>query len=83
MRRQKLEDSGIILFKDASTNKGGVTSSSFEVQAALSMKDQEFMELMTIQNNEIPEFYKMYVEDIIKKVEEKANMEFEYIWNEH
>ena len=83
MRRQKLEDSGIILFKDASTNKGGVTSSSFEVQAALSMQDQEFMELMTIQNNEIPEFYKMYVEDIIKKVEEKANMEFEYIWNEH
>lgn len=29
--RQKLEDSGIILFKDASTNKGGVTSSSYEV----------------------------------------------------
>jgi glutamate dehydrogenase len=37
--RQKIEDSGIILFKDASTNKGGVTSSSFEVQAALSMQD--------------------------------------------
>ncbi|MFO0131282.1 MAG: hypothetical protein ACK52J_01570 [bacterium] len=29
--RKKLEDSGVILFKDASTNKGGVTSSSYEV----------------------------------------------------
>lgn len=29
--RKKLEDAGIILFKDASTNKGGVTSSSYEV----------------------------------------------------
>ena len=28
---KKLEDAGIILFKDASTNKGGVTSSSYEV----------------------------------------------------
>ena len=37
--RKKLEDSGVILFKDSSTNKGGVTSSSFEVQAALSLTD--------------------------------------------
>jgi glutamate dehydrogenase len=29
--RKKLEDAGVILFKDSSTNKGGVTSSSFEV----------------------------------------------------
>ena len=29
--RKKLESSGVILFKDSSTNKGGVTSSSFEV----------------------------------------------------
>lgn len=40
--RKKLEDSGVILFKDASTNKGGVTSSSYEVQAAMSFKDEEF-----------------------------------------
>lgn len=31
--RMILEDAGIILFKDASTNKGGVTSSSLEVLA--------------------------------------------------
>jgi len=35
--RPKLQDRGIILFKDASTNKGGVTSSSMEVLAALSI----------------------------------------------
>lgn len=35
--RKKLIDSGVILFKDASTNKGGVTSSSYEVQAAISL----------------------------------------------
>lgn len=29
--RKKLESSGVILFKDSSTNKGGVTSSSYEV----------------------------------------------------
>jgi len=34
-----MADQNIILFKDASTNKGGVTSSSFEVQAALSLDD--------------------------------------------
>jgi glutamate dehydrogenase len=71
------------LFKDSSTNKGGVTSSSFEVQAALSLLDQEFMKLMTVQNDKIDEFYKNYVHDICMKVEEKAQLEFEYIWNEH
>jgi glutamate dehydrogenase len=37
-----LEDAGILLFKDASTNKGGVTSSSLEVLAGLAMDDIEF-----------------------------------------
>lgn len=41
------------------------------------------MKLMTVQNNEIPEFYQKYVEDIIIAVEQKATMEFEYIWNAH
>jgi glutamate dehydrogenase len=40
--RAVLEDAGIILFKDASTNKGGVTSSSLEVLAGLAMDDIEF-----------------------------------------
>lgn len=40
--RAVLEDAGILLFKDASTNKGGVTSSSLEVLAGLAMDDSEF-----------------------------------------
>ena len=31
----------------------------------------------------MPEFYKNYVQDICNKIEEKARMEFLYIWNEH
>jgi len=46
--REVLEKAGVILFKDASTNKGGVTSSSFEVLAALSMDDDDFIQHMTI-----------------------------------
>lgn len=34
-----MEDSGVILFKDASANKGGVTSSSLEVMAAMALND--------------------------------------------
>lgn len=37
--RTVIEDAGTILFKDASTNKGGVTSSSMEVLAALCLDD--------------------------------------------
>jgi glutamate dehydrogenase len=37
--RHTLEDRGVILFKDASTNKGGVTSSSLEVLASLCLND--------------------------------------------
>lgn len=45
--RMILEDAGVILFKDASTNKGGVTSSSLEVLACLAMDDKIFAENMT------------------------------------
>ncbi|KAJ3379287.1 NAD-dependent glutamate dehydrogenase, partial [Entophlyctis sp. JEL0112] len=45
--RLKLEKGGVILFKDASANKGGVTSSSLEVLAALSFSDADFTSQMT------------------------------------
>lgn len=78
-----LEDAGVILFKDASTNKGGVTSSSMEVLACLAMDDKMFAENMTGATKEnMPEFYKTYVEDIITRVEANADAEFEFIWNE-
>lgn len=51
-----------MLFKDASTNKGGVTSSSLEVLASLSMNDQQFKEHICPQaDGSTPEFYKKYV----------------------
>jgi glutamate dehydrogenase len=40
-----LENAGVIIFKDASANKGGVTSSSLEVLAALALNDVEFSEV--------------------------------------
>lgn len=41
-----MEDHGVILFKDSSANKGGVTSSSFEVLAAMCLEEKEFATLM-------------------------------------
>jgi glutamate dehydrogenase len=35
-----LEQRGVVVFKDSSANKGGVTSSSLEVLAGLSLNDQ-------------------------------------------
>lgn len=81
--RMILEDAGIILFKDASTNKGGVTSSSLEVLAGLAMDDKMFAEQMTGDSKDnMPEFYHTYVKEIIEKVEANADAEFEFIWNE-
>ena len=45
--REVLERAGVHLFKDASTNKGGVTSSSLEVFAALALPDATHTSLMT------------------------------------
>ena len=39
--RLLLEKAGVVLYKDSSANKGGVTSSSLEVLAALSLTDEE------------------------------------------
>lgn len=43
-----LEKQGVVIIKDASANKGGVTSSSLEVFAALSLNDSEFEEHMSV-----------------------------------
>jgi len=77
-----LEDAGVVLFKDASTNKGGVTSSSLEVLACLSLDDKTFAENMTGDDtNNMPSFYRRYVEEICERVEGNARAEFEFIWN--
>ena len=58
-----LEEAGVILFKDASTNKGGVTSSSLEVLAGLAIDDKNFQRYMCCVPSKsggpptIPKFY--------------------------
>ena len=74
-----LEKSGVIIFKDASANKGGVTSSSLEVLAALSFGDEEFATHM----NGNADFYKRYVEEVQNSVEANARLEFNCIWSEN
>ena len=81
----RLESAGCILIKDASANKGGVTSSSLEVLASLSFDDQGFVENMCCdaKTGEAPEFYKQYVREVQRKIQENARLEFEAIWREN
>ncbi|GMF17792.1 unnamed protein product [Phytophthora lilii] len=83
--RTRLEDAGVILFKDASANKGGVTSSSLEVLAALSMTDEDFAEHMQVDEatGKRPAFYADYVKEVQKRIDLNAQREFECIWREH
>ncbi|TAQ84502.1 hypothetical protein B7494_g7164 [Chlorociboria aeruginascens] len=80
----RLEKAGCIVFKDASANKGGVTSSSLEVLASLSFDDQGFIENMCVgHDGQAPEFYKAYVKEVQETIKENARLEFEAIWREH
>lgn len=81
--RLHLEDKGVIIFKDASANKGGVTSSSMEVLSGLALSDEEFAQHMQVRENDIPDFYQRYVEEVKARIESNAALEFECIWNEH
>lgn len=77
-----LENAGCVIFKDASANKGGVTSSSLEVLAALAMTDEEFLNNMTVSDGKVSEFYAKYVVAVQKIIEENARVEFECLWRE-
>ena len=81
--RLRLEEHGVIIYKDASANKGGVTSSSLEVLAALALSDDEYDELMCVKNGRVPEFRQKYVQEIISIIQENASLEFEVIWREN
>jgi glutamate dehydrogenase len=80
--RLRLEKGGAILFKDASANKGGVTSSSLEVLAALAFTDEEFFEHMQVRNGNVPAFYAEYVKQVQQIIEKNAELEFEALWRE-
>ncbi|KAH8704732.1 putative NAD dependent glutamate dehydrogenase [Talaromyces proteolyticus] len=80
----RLEKAGCILYKDASANKGGVTSSSLEVLASLSFNDKEFVENMCVhEDGTVPEFYQTYVKEVQEVIKNNATLEFEAIWREH
>ncbi|KAJ9648758.1 NAD-dependent glutamate dehydrogenase [Coniosporium tulheliwenetii] len=80
----RLEKAGCILFKDASANKGGVTSSSLEVLASLSFDDAGFIEHMCHrEDGTAPEFYKSYVRQVQETIKNNAALEFEAIWREN
>jgi glutamate dehydrogenase len=80
----RLEKAGCILYKDASANKGGVTSSSLEVLASLSFDDASFLKHMCVgEDGVVPEFYKNYVRQVQKTIQNNARLEFEAIWREH
>ncbi|KAI8984710.1 Glutamate/Leucine/Phenylalanine/Valine dehydrogenase-domain-containing protein [Mycotypha africana] len=83
--RLRLEKAGIIIFKDASANKGGVTSSSLEVLAALAFDDDSFEENMCVKGSGdvVPAFYEAYVKEVQHIIENNARLEFEALWREH
>lgn len=81
--RMVLEEAGVVLYKDASSNKGGVTSSSLEVLAALSLPDAVFAEHMAVKDGKVPDFYLTYVKEIQDRITADAGHEFECIWREH
>jgi glutamate dehydrogenase len=80
----RLEKAGCIVFKDASANKGGVTSSSLEVLASLSFDDASFLENMCVHaDGTVPQFYQAYVRQVQGVIQENARLEFEAIWREN
>ncbi|GAA6024717.1 hypothetical protein JCM11491_005166 [Sporobolomyces phaffii] len=83
--RLQLERHGVVLYRDSSANKGGVTSSSMEVLAGMSLNDEQFLELMTSPPGEdsFSDFYLEYVKCIQQTISANAAAEFETIWNEH
>lgn len=76
-----LEKAGAIIIKDASANKGGVTSSSLEVLASLSFNDEEFFANMCLQEDGTrPEFYQKYVKEVQDIIVKNLQYEFELLW---
>ncbi|PWN23922.1 putative glutamate dehydrogenase, NAD(+)-specific [Microstroma glucosiphilum] len=80
--RTELERRGVILYPDASANKGGVTSSSLEVLCGLSLSDEEYQELMVFKDGKPSKFYLGYVRDVQNIIAQNARKEFEAIWRE-
>ncbi|MDD5067805.1 MAG: NAD-glutamate dehydrogenase, partial [bacterium] len=80
--RIKLENSGVIIIKDSSANKGGVTSSSLEVLVSMLLENREFEKLMCVKQGREPEFRRQYIRDILALIRLNADREFNLLWEE-
>jgi glutamate dehydrogenase len=81
--RLRLEEAGMVVIKDASANKGGVTSSSLEVLASLALTDHEYETLMMISDGAASSFRARYIDEIIRKIRTNARLEFLALKREH
>lgn len=75
--RNKLQEHGVLLFKDSSTNKGGVTSSSLEVLAALALSDEQFNQQMSVTGKEVSTFRNKYIREVIQIIRSNAKREYQ------
>lgn len=78
-----LESHGCLLFKDASANKGGVTSSSLEVLASLALNDDDFLNKFIgkdYKTHGVTQLYKSYVAEVQKRIIHNAESEFKQLW---
>jgi len=81
--RLELEKKGCIIIKDASANKGGVTSSSLEVLASLCLEDAEYETLFCVKAGREPAFRAKYVREVLDRIRLNARREFEVLWREN
>ena len=72
LARNEIQKRGIILIRDATANKCGVISSSYEIIANLLMSDQEFLE-----NKDA------YVSDVMNILDKRATDEAKLIFQRH
>eukprot|EP00758_Cryptobia_borreli_P011593 Tbor_TRINITY_DN5677_c1_g1::TRINITY_DN5677_c1_g1_i1::g.9098::m.9098/K15371/GDH2; glutamate dehydrogenase len=80
--RLALERVGVVLIKDATANKGGVTCSSLEVYTGLCLSHEQHSKLMcgSKDGKTTPDFYKRIVKEICEIIENNSRKEFELIW---
>ena len=62
--RAGLQQHGVLIFKDSSANKCGVICSSFEIISSMILSPDEFMEIKPV-----------YVQQVIEKLRNKADLE--------
>ncbi|CCE63716.1 hypothetical protein TPHA_0F02350 [Tetrapisispora phaffii CBS 4417] len=76
-----LDAHGCLLFKDMSVNKGGVTSSSLEVLASLSLNEEDFSQQFIGNSDEKSPLYKGYICEVQSRIQDSAEKEFKLLWD--